>query len=446
MRIDTAHVRLAAFALLLGASFLAACSSSGGDADAGTIAVADLPCSTNAECADRNFVCDPLRRLCVCTSDAMCAGNPAGAYCNAFTGRCVGDVAGCKSDGDCADGQFCDAALRTCRTRKGWCEPCSQDAECGASGDFCIHHPDFASAPTFCAAACGAGGTCPEGRKCAQTEKGQQCVPATGRCQQVSACNPDSGQRCAVDTDCTEGVGQACDRVRSRCVAAQATCVAGQACDPISRQCVAACQQDRECVERFADNAYVCVDGTCVHAETCRSDTECAADKWCEIAAGATSGVCQPACTADAECPLGQRCLAENGHRRCTPGCSGDSDCPLNAVCSGGVCEYATPTGARRCQLTNVCAPKEICGSNASDASRYHVCNATETCRACTGGCGAGVCAQIYTPSGSISRCAFRCATDDECPSGFSCNQMAYGPGANDVAWLCWPVDPNVCR
>lgn len=463
---------LVAFACAFGA--LAGCTAGSGSPDAGSPGSGDLPCSTEAECADQHLVCDHLRRTCVCTKDAMCAGNPAGAYCNAFTGRCVKDIAGCKSDRECGEGNFCDAALRTCRAKKAWCEPCTQDEECGGPDDFCIHHPEFQTTPTFCGVACGAGDACPAGQKCATTEKGKQCLPEVGRCNQAASCTPDSGQPCGVDTDCTLGDGQLCDQVLGRCVAGQSSCAQGQACDPVTHQCVAGCRLDRECVERFSDPMYSCLNNSCVRAETCHGDGDCPSTKWCFKASGAgdaAAGTCQAACNADLDCPLGQRCVNNptTARRRCLDGCvNGDnSGCSLNAICNNGGCEYAGPNGVRRCQVKEVCAFRESCLNSSCVPAPDH-------CKACSAGCGAGACATIYSnvtcggsaqcPAGiaqacgnvdgcassggyacacPMQRCLYRCTTDVQCPKGFTCQGAAVN--GNNGPW-CYPVDATLCK
>jgi hypothetical protein len=402
------------------------------------VAAADLPCSTDAECTPKGLVCDALRRTCVCTSDAMCVGSDGGPYCNAFTGRCVREIGGCKSDAECGDARFCDIAVRTCRDRKAWCAPCNQDAECGGENDFCIRHPDFSTSPTFCASACNADGSCPTNQRCADTEKGRQCIPQIGRCNQVSACTPDSGQACAADADCTQGSGQVCDAVQGRCIAAEKSCAAGQSCDPVTRQCVASCRLDAECRERFnGDSMYVCVNNTCVYAESCLQDGDCPAAKYCAKADGAASGdagTCRLSCTGDSECPLGQRCLVNGENRkRCTDSCVSNADCPLNAICNGTRCETVASDGSRRCQTHRVCNAKEWCVNNSCTAVPS-MCAACSNVGAACGTTGL-ICANIY-PVGQqrFSRCLPTCSIDDDCPNGFYCP-----PGLP----TCYPIESD---
>lgn len=469
MRPASLSSRLVLAALLV---TLGACSSStGGTPDAGTV-VELLPCSTDAECTSLGFVCDTVRRACVCTKDAMCADKQGAPYCNTFSGRCEATVKGCKGDSECAEGQFCDAALRTCRAKKGYCETCTQDEECGGAGDFCVHHPDFASAPAFCGLACADDAGCPAGQNCRDTEKGKQCVPAQGKCGGANACVPDSWQQCARDGDCTQLASQICDTTAGHCIAAQSTCPAGSSCDPVTLRCAQSCRRDQDCVERFGDPNYACRNNTCVRAEQCRSDTECPRGKWCFKEPGrgdADPGVCAASCTSDAECPVNTVCATDvaTGRNRCQAGCNDNEDCPLNAICVARQCEATTATGTRRCQVKEVCDFREACTNNACIPQPDH-------CRPCGAGCGgSGTCADMYTdiqaatcnllgcncgsmtcPGGGrpivdqlaglcacpIQRCALGCTSDANCPKGFGCSPF-------NGRQYCFPLgDAKPCR
>src|SRR5436305_418570 len=116
---------------------LAACKSS---VPPPPTAVPDT-CSSDAECKSA-FRCDLQIRRCVCTADSACGGTTP--FCNAFTGLCVAQIAGCTSNSACASGEYCDTALRTCKAITGFCKACKTDAECGA-GSSCLQHPDFAA-------------------------------------------------------------------------------------------------------------------------------------------------------------------------------------------------------------------------------------------------------------------------------------------------------------
>ncbi len=454
-------------ALVLGAVSLFGCTPTTGTPDAGT---PQLSCSSDAECS-HGLVCDKLRRVCVCTSDKICAAiDPTVPYCNAFTGQCVADIAGCKSDAACGAGKFCDIALRTCRSKVAYCDPCTQDAECGGPNDNCVHYPDFPTAPPFCATACGAGDACPDGQKCAQTEKGKQCIPAAGLCNQTAACVPDSGQSCSSDTDCTQGTSQVCDSTLGRCVTSPAPCAQGEVCDATTHVCVGGCTTNQECIDRFANANYQCQNAACVLAHPCHQDTDCQLTEYCQKAAGAAAtdaGVCAPTCNADTDCPLGDLCATNSttGHRGCVPGCHDNSGCPLNAICDGGQCAMTATDGTPHCQAKEVCSFKDECIDNSCVLQ-------PDQCKSCAAGCGAGGCATLLAnykcdnttcPTGvpkvyladstcstgrayvcEIQRCLYRCTTDTECPNGFYCTSVdALGTG--DQGPWCYPEVASYC-
>lgn len=468
----------ARLAALLCLSLAAACTAPEGPVDAGTFSLSSLPCSTNAECSDYGFICDDVRRTCVCTSDEMCADKQGTPYCNAFTGHCVADVAGCKGDGECGDGEFCDVALRTCRDKKAYCGGCTQDAECGGPNDHCVKHPDFPGSPAFCASACTDTGGCALGQTCRDTEKGKQCVPTSGRCQggEGALCNPDTGQSCFQDRSCTEGVDQMCDMGSNLCVAKDSGCKSGQACDPVTRSCVLACRDDAECQEQYgsAEKPYQCVRSTCMPVEICKGDGDCPTGKFCFKEPGEDgandSGLCQLSCNANEDCPLGERCVQNplTARNRCEPGCRTNSDCPLPSICTAGQCEYTNPlNNNQRCQVKEVCGFREFCSDQTCTAEAKH-CQGSSNCG--SGGtaipiffnAACGTTANITCPGGSvkrcdlyaagcggsgsfanacacaITRCVYSCANDASCPNGFYCAPTANGQ-------RCTPLDASLC-
>lgn len=428
-------------------------------------------CSTDEECLDPDggpaFSCDRLRRVCVCTSDEMCQGHPAGAYCNAFTGRCEADVAGCKGDTECAPGQFCDQALRVCRDKKSWCQPCTQDAECGGPLDRCVRHPDFLNAQPFCGTGCQTNDDCGANQHCLNTEKGKQCLPAFGRCGQDPGCTPDTNQACTYDADCTLGSGQKCLVEEGRCVAAVDVCKGDQSCDPVTRLCVQSCRRDDDCIARHADPSYTCRHATCVRAESCLSDADCSASKFCFRDPGTSDqvpGICKNACADNSECPLGQRCVTNpaTGRNRCIEGCAaGNSDCPLNAICSGGLCTYSDGQGRRHCQTNDACDFGEFCQNSVCVRDTKHCsacsgisCSSGSSCKSLQAFFECGPSSSIVCPAGTskscgnirmgdttcagcwctFSRCIATCRSASDCPAGFDCS-----------GGLCDPVNRASC-
>jgi hypothetical protein len=453
---------------------LAACTQPNGGPDAGNgdTSIALSTCTEDSECAT-GFKCDRERRRCACVSDSSCPGG----FCNAFTGQCVATVPGCTSDAQCAEHEYCDAGIRTCRLRRGFCERCDDDRQCGGPEDYCFAHPEYADKGKFCGVACGSG--CGEGRKCVDIGNGvMQCVPQVGYCGSGAVtCEPDSGRPCDGTPDIanrqceqTAGPGQVCDLQQKICVASATVCRPGTSCDPITRTCVAACTRDDQC----PGQNYRCRNNTCVPVALCQSDGDCTAPKICLKAPGATFGECGQTCTSTAECPQGQRCLNDPalGRVRCTPGCGTNLDCALNQVCLSGQCDSTPVQGHARCQTTDVCAFKENC--TAANSSTPYICleDGRPLCRQCTPSqtgsdpvnCGTNRCVSFLTaecPSGSnsecpqgsvctihptygfvcaLTTCAITCdpARGDSCPKGFGC--YPFGTQTGTVNY-CYPAD-----
>jgi hypothetical protein len=410
-------------------------------------------CSSDAECASQNFVCDLQRRECVCTSDAMCK-DATTPLCNVFTGHCVAKLPGCTAN-SCAKGQFCDDATRTCRDERKYCESCGQDAECGV-GNKCITHPEYPNSQPFCASACDATGACGAGQACKNTAAMvKQCVPQGSLCGGDQVCTPDAFVPCEADAQCAQYPGQRCDATLQRCVAQTNVCALGQSCDPRTQRCVAACDSDTACQTRYGAG-FICLQRACRPANECMSDSQCAKNQFCQIQAGDTSGLgkCQPSCQQDSDCPLGRHCGmdAATGRTSCSSGCSSNTDCQLDEVCSAaGVCE------AGHCQVKAVCGFAESCINN--------VCvKQPDNCASCSSACpGNGSCLPVNfnqacdnttCPNGAkkacvsdpgspcsgltcfcqINRCLAVCGSDADCPHGFTCTQLPGGA-------FCDPVD-----
>ena len=110
------------------------------------------PCTQDADCATQpGTVCDVPTGLCIkaCVSDFDCLDKMNGSICDNRNGHCVMGQ-GCNFDSDCQSldsedkcykyGQQCICDTRdqpnassqgTCRLRKGACEACAIDHECG---------------------------------------------------------------------------------------------------------------------------------------------------------------------------------------------------------------------------------------------------------------------------------------------------------------------------
>ncbi len=374
-------------------------------------------CSVDAEC-EVGLVCDSSRRVCVCTSDASCV---LPLLCNPFSGRCVTEVPGCRSDHDCGAWQWCDLETRVCQSRASFCGPCSRDEACG-SGNRCILGQGSRG---FCGRSCGSDSHCPEHTRCIEG----QCIPDTS-CAALVPCTPDSLQPCQSTADCTEGRDQLCEASVGQCVARQSGCAPGKACNPL-RECVPSCLSDANC-----DANERCLNALCRRVEFCTRDESCSEDKVCRLSADGR-GECIPSCMKTADCPLGQLCTLEDGRRACREGCAEDKDCapvercdPSSRRCVGG--------GAI-CQATDLCGPCETCRDGSCVFSFDENFPDRRYCAPCeTDGsdadCGlGGFCIE--------GRCAPPCP-EAGCPRGFFCKRLIGEGGV--IARGCYPND-GIC-
>lgn len=404
--------------------------------DAGTADFVGRACNVDAECGVLR--CDKVRRQCICLSDDSCRmGTMLGSvpkYCNNFTGQCVEEIAGCRFDTECAMGEYCDPSIRACRPLKSFCETCSANNECGGKDDNCVL--DTTLNQKFCGKACTDTSNCPRGSTCQQKDGAGQCWPdktpqgQTATCRNFQGCIPDSQRSCNTTPDCMDST-QRCDPRLGKCVAAAQVCPFGTTCDPRARLCVAECSRDADC----GDSKLRCINRVCEPLNECNVDTDCAENRVCTKPPGEPTGRCQPFCTTDAQCPVGQVCARTASNRfGCAPGCSVNSDCGLDQRCNGRtkICEGPVIGTARACQGTSACNTCEVCEGSTnlcrSAKSDFPFCQTCATSAECPG----GTC--VALPSGT-SVCARFCGGGQECPQGFACLTLTTGGSA------CVPAD-----
>lgn len=416
-------------------------------------------CSQDSECG-ANFRCDHEMRRCVCTSDAACPGK----YCNAFTGLCVETVGGCKSNADCASGQYCNTALRTCKPITPFCQPCKTDAECGAASA-CAAHPDYPGAGTFCVSACN-GGACASPLACRQSAGKSLCFPQNA-CGVSNACIPDSLRPCSADPDCADP-GQACDSSLHACIARSRTCPPGDSCDPQARLCKQQCTTDDDCL-RTIEHApgYQCRANACFLRTLCNADSDCTSGQICDANPDGSKS-CRPGCVSNTDCPLGTSCNDDPTHPRCRPGCAQNADCALNTVCSNGACVSATAScSSQACQDTAVCAIGGTCVNDCCvEANLSTLCPPSGLCGSCPAtGCNINCASSCYPmnlgPCSTLAQCSqfpgavcnatlgqcqvlahlSPCSSDADCPmKGFKC----FGPSqlpCGGTTSLCFPAE-----
>jgi hypothetical protein len=406
---------------LLACSALCGCPSTRSTPlpDAGASAFVGRSCNVDAECGALR--CDTIRHQCICLSDESCKSDDPTApqrYCNNYTGLCVDEVTGCTADSQCPMGSYCDPSIRTCRPLKSFCAACSADNECGGAMDNCVL--DDGLMEKFCGTACQMDADCPRGASCQMKNNALQCWPAqsavpgqTATCKNFKGCTPDSLRSCNGDASCGDS-SQRCDPAQGKCLAIEQVCPYGTTCDPSAKICVADCTADADC----GDPKLVCQDKVCVLAGECMVDTDCPANKVCNVPPGGASGTCVPFCQLDTDCPLGQTCQMNGGRYACAAGCSTTENCPLNQRCNAmHVCEGPTVNGAQICQTTSACDTCQLCDPQTNECT-----SATASfphCASCSSPsqCGGGTCVQIDDGRW----CLRYCVTGSECPQGFVC-------------------------
>ncbi len=196
----------------------------------------------------------------------------------------------------------------------------------------------------------------------------------------------------------------------------------------------AMCASDEDCgPDEFCDGTkfpYVCEP-----LNECNVDTDCAENRVCTKPPGEPTGRCQPFCTTDSQCPVGQVCARTASNRfGCAPGCSVNADCGLDQRCNGRtkICEGPVIGTARACQGTSACNTCEVCEGSTNlcrnAKSDFPFCQTCATSAECPG----GTC--VALPSGT-SVCARFCGGGQECPQGFACLTLTTGGSA------CVPAD-----
>jgi hypothetical protein len=406
---------------------LCACPSkrTGPAPDAGPNEFVGRACNVDAECG--SLRCDKIRRQCICLSDESCkSSDPLEPvrYCNNYTGLCVDEIAGCKRDDECGTVQYCDPSIRACRPLKAFCESCVADNECGGAMDNCVLDDPLQA--KFCGTACGTNSDCPRGATCQLKGGVNQCWPSesplpgqVASCKNFKGCTPDSLRTCNSDLECGDA-SQRCDPAQGKCVAIEQVCPFGTTCDPRAKICVADCAVDADC----GDPKLRCTNRVCELIGECTLDTDCPANKVCNVPPNGTMGSCVAFCQADTDCPLGNTCQQVDGRYKCQAGCATSANCPLDQRCnSSGQCEGPTVGSVRVCQTTSACTSCQVC-----DPQRLECTSAKAVfphCQACSSPseCGGGSCVQL--DDGRY--CLRYCITGSECPQGFVCLGLTGG-------------------
>lgn len=287
-----------------------------------------------------------------CTSGFCADGVCCDSACDGVCRACTAAKKGTGADGVCGDvPPELDPAR--CALFRG--SPCKSDAQCGTG-----HCVDGVCCDSACDGQCEA---------CDVDGSFGVCVPVSGAPHGArTACDPGGADACAAKvcdgttrTSCAGFVGP---KVSCR----PASCAAGVATLPAACDGSGACPKavEKPCAP------YVCAGDECGKAP-CKTDTECAADYRCAIAAGATQGEC--VVRTDNLCDGAHTVSARDGRTTdCSPyncdvtGCK--TSCATSADCVGGsVCDTTAGTGKCVAASAAVAEP-ESSGCSATRSAR----------------------------------------------------------------------------
>lgn len=389
------------------------------------------------------------------------------------------DTAGSGDTGEAADALDTEVAADALDTLDGG-TCCTAASDC-APGERCVVG---ATGPGFCVpeepglGRCYTNADCDSGTElwCEQAEL-PQCAPGAqpveGWCTHV-----DPPLDCCVDAGTCE----------PNDVCVQGNCFP----TPLVGACFddSHCGQDEICVQELVvpcqtGNGDQSHPGSCVPKDQvpvcCGASWPCPAGMTCGLVPGAKEdGTCKPsgtadACWGDADCPTGLKC---KGAFTCpcnalcgvidTPGvcaasldcCTTDWDCELGERCVGngtgnGICKPVPAWGS--CWDGNDCTPTQTC-EGGSVCSCDADCDQEDTLGTCKGGdsgccTGAQVCPAGFQcmPLSGIgwSTCVAtpepgRCWSNQDCPSGHTCEGAAFCPCSSDCDMSY--EGPGVCK
>jgi hypothetical protein len=214
---------------------------------------------------------------------ATCQGGASCAASTLTTRTCDGAGACRQKTTACADG--CEPSGAACRRR------CAGDADCDEA-DYCSAGWCTKKLPD--ATTCGANGACASGYCVDGVCCNQPCQRPCEACAE-----PGSVGRCAVVAGAPRAPRNACpgdDGCRGACDGVQR-----EACvrEPAGKECGAGCS--------LATSSFCDAYGTCAGPAPCPRNLEC----------DAAAHTCKSACSADADCRDGGRCVDANGAPTC---------------------------------------------------------------------------------------------------------------------------------
>jgi hypothetical protein len=391
-----------------------------------------LICATN-ECGDDHCggTCGTCPKNTFC-DDGQCApapGSSCAGHCKGLAPNGCSCTMGCELNGTCCPDYAavceCDAACAG--------KMCGDDG-CGGSCGVC----DPASAKPYCDGEGQCGTTCvPQcaGKSCGPDGCGGTC----GACASGAACN-DSGSCVGPEWTCDLGLyadGYTCDcscgLPDPDCIAIAEVygCPSGVGCDITTGLCdMAFCSKTSECkVPKWCIGHYPTGDGhlrgacrvpdpsTAGAGMPCAFDTDCAS----RICA---AGTCRNACTVDADCSDGGRCVGVPFVDALTLAPLGVASVCDSGALLGGACASQAACGSAHVCLAAIDATDLSavyrCGVLADPLLEGAVCETADTCGiglVCSGGQCMRPC-----PGGAA-----------DCPSGTTCGMAVLHGGTSTL-------------
>ncbi|MBI4701072.1 MAG: hypothetical protein HY744_07930 [Deltaproteobacteria bacterium] len=341
----------------------------------------------------------------------------------------------CAQKQDCAGGHYCDGASK-CVPEKAKGKSCAGDGQCATA-----HCADGFCCEVACSGSCeacdlpGLAGTCtlvPLG----QNPGGKECA-ASQACDGAGACKTLAGKACQSGGECLSGFCPPQDELccASACAGPCQACLAAKTGgkDGVCAALKGSTDPDKECPDLGAaqckSNGSGCngdalapgcklygADVVC-KAASCSGGVQTPAGK-CDGKGGCTSGG-QSACSPYTCNLAGTACLAQ---------CGGDGDCAAGFYCWGGQCVKKKTSGqscagAKECQ-SGYCVDGLCCAGpcvGACDGCNLPAYEGSCKLRA-KGSPGSPSCG-AYLCSGQGAACPASCASDEDCATGYYCDQ-----------------------
>ncbi len=232
-----------------------------------------VSCTKDEQCQkdDPKSICrDNTCETVQCTKDEHCT-DPKLTVCNLKTHQCDLPVI-CKTDQDCTepDHPRCDPTANGGRgeCKKGHCQECTNDDECGGQNDFCVGKDKGLKDGRRCLTACQTTKDCPQGFFCDNSIVSgfKVCFPAIKYC-----IDPCRNVHCKNNYDCVEGKcvkrPEPCDPCKNK-----SDCGLGNDCIDYGNGhsfCGLSCKADSDC-PKSSERHFTCLNGQCFDENGCQ--------------------------------------------------------------------------------------------------------------------------------------------------------------------------------